>query len=99
MILASVERLWSDEFVTGAVRIVKNCLTIWSPNYVCEFQQSGPNYFHRKSLIFKVKKQSLGNRSLGKTDIKQCKITCRLELDIGPDTAESYVEYNSTLDR
>ena len=54
--------------------------------------------FSRKSLVFKVEKWPLDDRSLGKTNIKQCKINCRFELDIGPGTAESAVESNSILD-
>jgi hypothetical protein len=51
----------------------------------------------KKSLIFKVQKQPLDNRSLGKkTDIKHHTITCRSELDAGAVTAESAVEFNST---
>jgi len=51
----------------------------------------------RKSLIFKVQKHQPDNSSLGITDIKRCKITCRSELDIAPGMVESTVECNSTL--
>jgi predicted HTH transcriptional regulator len=37
-------------------------------------------------------------RSLGKTNIKHCKIKCVFEIGIGPGTAESTVECHSSLD-
>jgi hypothetical protein len=46
----------------------------------------------------KVRKQPLDGSSLDKTNIYHRKITCRYVLDIGPSTAESTVECNSTLD-
>jgi len=41
----------------------------------------------------------LDGRSLGKTNIIHCKVTCRVELDIGRGTAESAVECDSILGR
>jgi len=35
--------------------------------------------------------------SLGKTNIKQCTMTCQFELDIGPGTAKSTVESNLNI--
>lgn len=40
----------------------------------------------------------LDGRNLAKSNAKRSKMTCRFELDIGPDTVESTVESNSTLD-
>jgi hypothetical protein len=37
--------------------------------------------------------------SLGKTNTKQCKIMCLFELDIRDKTAETVVNFNSTLGR
>ena len=37
--------------------------------------------------------------SLGKTNIKHCKVMRRLKLDIGDNTAETVVEFNSPLSR
>jgi len=45
-----------------------------------------------------VQKKSQNKSSLGETNIKHYKIMCRYELDIEPGTAESVVEFNSTLD-
>jgi len=50
-------------------------------------------------LILKVQKQPLDKGSLRKAKIKRCKITFRIVLDIGPGTADSDVEFNSTMDR
>ena len=61
--------------------------SICGPNYFCDCQQSGPNSFSRKSLIFKVQKQSLNNGSLGKSNIKHCTLMCIFELYVGRDTA------------
>jgi hypothetical protein len=36
---------------------------------------------------------------LGKRNIKHRKIVCRFEPDIPPDTRQSDVDFNSTLDR
>lgn len=44
--------------------------------------------------MFKVQKLPLDNSSARETNIKHCKVTCRFELDIGPDTVESAVEFN-----
>ena len=52
-----------------------------------------------KYLKFKVQKKPLANSNLWKTNIKQCKMTCRFKLDMRPGTAESAVEINSTFDR
>lgn len=49
-------------------------------------------------LIFKLQKQPLDNKRLGKTNIKYCKLSCRLELDIELGTIENAAEFNSTLD-
>ena len=62
----------------------KGVITLCSPNYSCEFQQSGQNQYSRKSLIFRVQRQLLDNRSLRQTIIKYYKITCPFDIDIGP---------------
>jgi len=54
---------------------------------------------HRKSLIFKLQKQSLDNKNLETTNTEHCKIMRRLELDIRHGTAQRAVEFNSTLGR
>jgi len=52
------------------------------------------------SLIFKTEKQPpLNKRKFGKTNIRHGKTACRFELHIGPGTAESFVQFNSTLDQ
>jgi hypothetical protein len=74
-------------------------LNLCSRNHSREFQQSGPNSFFRKSIIFKIQKQPLDGRSLGETNTKHCKITCRVELDTEHGTTENSVEMNSTFER
>ena len=64
------------------------------PKYLKHFTL---NEFFRKSIIFKVQKQPLENRRLGKTNIKQCTMTCHFELDTGAGTAKGTVESTSTL--
>lgn len=46
----------------------------------------------------KFKNQPQKNRSLGTINLKHCKITCRAELDTGPSTTDSAVEFHSTMD-
>lgn len=72
----------------------KGMLTLCGPNSSREFQQSGHSSFSRKSLIFKVQRQPLDNRSLRKTMVKDSKVTCPFKFDIGPYTAEITVELN-----
>ena len=55
--------------------------------------------FSRKSKPLKVPQQELDGGSLGKINIKHCKIICRLELDTGSSKMKSDVEFNSTLDQ
>jgi len=55
--------------------------------------------FAENLLIFTVKNQPLSNGSLGKTNVKHCKILCRTELDVGPNTPENAVGYDSTCGR
>ena len=43
--------------------------------------------------------QPLNHRTLGKTETKHCKMTFRLDLDIGPRKMERTVEFNSILAR
>jgi len=62
-------------------------------------QQVGGNCFFFKICNLQILKQTLVKRRLRETDIKHCKTTCRFELDIGPDTAYSAVELNSTLNK
>jgi hypothetical protein len=61
--------------------LVLKKISVCSPNYSCEFQESSSNKFCRKSPLLKVQKRPLDNRSLKKTNKNQCKITCRIELD------------------
>ena len=44
-------------------------------------------------------KRILGNRSIRKTNIKLCKITCKFKLDFRSGKAESDIEFNSTLNQ
>jgi hypothetical protein len=74
-------------------------LTLCSPNYACNFQNSGPNKFSRNSQIFKDHKRPLYNGSLRKTNIRHGETSRRFELDMEPETAERAVESTSTLDR
>ena len=62
-------------------------------------KQSAPNKISINSVIFKVQEQPLDNKSLEKTDKKQCKMKCRTGLDVGPGTTDIDVEFNSTLAR
>jgi len=79
------------------VTINTNCLTFCCSNYSCEFHESGPNQFSRKSLILMVQEQPFDTSSLGKRTY-HCKISCPIELNIGHGTEESAVEVNLTLD-
>jgi hypothetical protein len=73
-------------------------LTFSGPTYPCELQQSGPEEFSVRSVIFTVPNQPLESRGLWKPNIKHCKICCRFDFDIGPVTEESSVEFNLMLD-
>jgi hypothetical protein len=82
---------------TKQTRFVLKGLNIRSPVRSCELQHPDSNTFSKKYPIFKVPKQPLGNTSLGETNIKHSKITCRNALDIRPGITESAVDFNSTL--
>jgi hypothetical protein len=71
-------------------------LTLCSPNYSCQFRQSGPNKFSRELLNFIVEKQPMGKRNLRKTNLSI--VMCQFELHIGLSITESVVEFDSTLD-
>ena len=43
----------------GPISLHAKVLNLFSPNYYCEFVQTGPNYFHRRSLTFEFLKASL----------------------------------------
>ena len=67
-------------------------ITLLSSSNFCDFQQSGPNYFSAKFLIFIVRKATTVLKELKENIIKHCKRMCRFELDIGPGAAESGVD-------
>lgn len=48
---------------------------------------------------FKFQEQPLHGRGLETANVKEYKIKCRIEFDIGPGTEESAVEFKLTLDR
>ena len=53
--------------------IYSSFVTCGNPNYCCDFQQCGPNWFYRKSVMFKVQKQALDKNRWGKNKIQRCK--------------------------
>jgi hypothetical protein len=56
--------------------------------------------FPENLVIITVQKQPLSNNSLGKINIRRCKVSCVcFVLNIGPGTVESTIEFNLTLDR
>jgi len=48
--------------------ISQNSLSLYVPNYTCEFQQTAPNRISINSVIFKVQKRPLDNKSLQKAN-------------------------------
>ena len=62
--------------------------TLLISSYFCDFQQSSPNSFSAKFLIFKVQKAATVLPELWENVIKLCKRMCRSELDSGPGAAE-----------
>jgi hypothetical protein len=50
-------------------------------------------------FVFQFQMQALNGRSLGKTNMKHCEITCQFELNVRLCTTESAVEFNFTLDQ
>lgn len=57
------------------------------------------NEFSGISLTFEDQTQAIDKMSLGKTNIKHYKIMRLFEIDITDNTAETVVEFNSTLGR
>jgi hypothetical protein len=72
--------------------------TIWISSYFHDFQQSGPNYFSAKFLIFEVQKAATVLPKLRENITKLCKRMGGYELDIGPGAAERGRRLNGTLE-
>jgi hypothetical protein len=71
-------------------------LTLRSPNYSGESQQSSPDQFPQNFQFSKLKRSLYTTGAQGKPT-KQCKIKCRFRLDDGLGTAESAIESSTTL--
>jgi hypothetical protein len=71
--------------------VLRAKLFLWIPTFWSKI------IFQKISNLSKVRKQSRDKKSLRKANVEPCRITCRFQLDIGPGTTESAVEFNLTL--
>ena len=80
------------------MQIVAHFLTPCIQNHYREFEKSGPYLVFKKIYTFRISKASLDGQRLLKTNVNYYKVRCRLQIDIGPGTTESAVEFSSTLE-
>jgi hypothetical protein len=57
-------------------------LTLYGPNYSCEFKKSGQNNFSGNLESWNFKSINSITKNVGETIIKHFKLTCRFELDL-----------------